>query len=184
MANTIPIESFFDQQAGGATIEEANRFKVAPKDTYNVKIVKAEGATWKADDPEKRRNVAHLTVHVMKGEKKIATVWPNVSWEERRNKKGNLDIPSRLWGQLAKALFPTDTQADLDSKKVGDVIDAALKYPVGAFITSGFAVPNPMNPKYTNTQTPRSPEEEKEYRTKGYKEVNELLSFSKAQEGK
>ena len=183
-SENVPIEQFFNQQASGALVEEANRFRAVPKDSYNVQIAKVEGKIWKADDPEKKRNVAQLTVNILKGDKKIATVWTNVSWEERRYKDGKLDMASRLWGQLQKSLFPTASGADLAAKTVGEVIEAATRFPVGAYVGAGYKVPQLDNPQFTNVRTPRTPEEETEYRTKGYKHVNEILSFSKHQEGR
>ena len=184
MAETVPIEQFFASKASEGLVAEANRFKVLQKDSYNGQIVKAEGKIWKADDPEKRREVAHLTLQIIKDGKKVSTLFPNISHQTRRNSKGYLDVPARLYGQLQRALWPTASQADLDQKTVGDVIEAALKFPVGVYVGRGFEVPDEKNPKFSNVRTPRTPEEEKEYREKGYKEVNEVMSFSKYQEGK
>lgn len=182
-ANTVPIEQFFNQQANSTLIEEANRYRTIPKDTYNVQVVKVEGKEWNYKDSGVRPG-AHLTVKVSKGDKIIATVFPDVSWVERRTKAGKLDRRSLLWGQLQKAAFSEATRADMDAKTVEDVIERIMKYPVGAYVTEAYLVPDPNNPQYTNSNTPRSEEEEKEYNERGYKKVNEILSFNKYQEGR
>lgn len=171
------------ERASPGLAKEASRFKVLEKANYVCQVEKVTYRTWLPNDPEKCRKVANIQVGILIDQRKAKTLWCNLSWMERRGANGGLDMPSRLYGQLQKALFPTATQADMDNMPVEHVFEVGLQYPVMGYVTTGYEVPNAKNPKYTNVQIPRSKVEAEAFIAQGYPEANTIISFNQYQEG-
>lgn len=91
----------------------------------------------------------------------------DASWETARDKRGKLDRPSMLWGQLIRALG-----LDPQNTGVGKVIEAGGSYPVSVYVTEAFKTPE-------GWRTARTPEQRREYRQRGFDGRNFVDSVSK-----
>lgn len=181
-SENTPIEQFFAEKAAasGNSVAEATRFRTAPKGSYTLQVTGAEGKTW--SNNTNTRNGAHLSVSILKGGRKIATAFTDVSWEEVRTQKGGLDGKYKLWVQWTKALFADKKADELAALTVQEVIGAMKSYPVSGYVAEQYVVPATDEDKAngytypTKKQTARTEEEEKQYREMGAKPVNTILN--------
>ena len=178
-----PIEQFFADKAASSSsaVREANASRTVQTGSYTLLVSKAEGKTW-SNETNVREGV-HFTLSILKGEKKIGTVFTDMSWIEARFKNGNLDTKSKLWLQLVKAThsdLKPDEQANLT---VQQVIDAATKYPFSGYVIEQYMVPatdeDKANGYYAEfkRKSAKTEDEAVEYRKAGYKVVNTLSNI-------
>jgi hypothetical protein len=182
-ALTVPLQQFYNEQASVGAMDEANRFRTVPTGSYTIQAKKAEGKVWPGNNGSQGtgdRNGARIQAEVLNEHgKKVGVVFFNVSWAERRTAKGYLDGPTKLYSNLAKALWPEKSASDLAALSPVTVIETALQYPVSAYITEKYRVPNPQSQYGFDNVTPRDDAEAATFRTAGYETVNNVLSISK-----
>lgn len=129
------IDELYNIPVDPAQVKEANAFRVVPAGSYQAIATKVDIQ----ENPETFRNPGRKGVRVQAsladndGNRK-GVVFFNASWEAIRDDKGRLDKDSKLWGQLVKAL-------DMGEKSVGEVIDAAQRYPFKVFVTVAYKRP-------------------------------------------
>ena len=175
-----PIEQFFADKAASSSnvVREANAPRTVQTGSYTLQASKAEGKTW-SNETNVREGV-HFQLSVLKGERKVGTVFADMSWQEARYKNGNLDTKSKLWLQLIKATNPDlkpDEQANLT---VQQVVDAATKYPFSGYVMEQYMVPATEDDKANGyymefkRKSAKTEDEAAEYRKAGYKVVNTL----------
>lgn len=175
-----PIEAFFADRAASSegALREANASRTVPTGSYTLQATKAEGKVW-SNETNKREGV-HFTIAIKKGEKRIGTVFPDMSWVEVRTKKGELDGKSKLWLQLTKAVYPEMKANEVKELTVQQVIDAALKYPFSGYVMEQFVTPATEEDKAsgwfmdTKKRSARTPEQTVEWTKAGYPKVNTL----------
>lgn len=172
-AQNIPLEELFSRYANASTITESNKFSTVPTGNYQLQVTKAEGKAY----PD--RELAHFTANVMIEGKRKGTVFFDASWQEKRNAKGYLDTPSRLWGQLGKALNPGQTDQQIADINAGELMKQAQAYPVMAFITESFRVPSATSSTGFTWDSPKDEATIKAYREKAYEAKNFVQSISK-----
>jgi hypothetical protein len=169
---TFNLEEYFNDFADRSAVLESNRFKTVPTGRYTLQVTKTEGRKYSDNRP-----LVHCTATIYgEGEKKLGTVFFDMSWVPARDKKGNLDSRFRLWTQAVKAMFPDLSPDEQASKPIGDVLNAIVKYPMKAFISESFQVTEDGVQRWSS---PRSDEETVDYKTKGYESRNFVQSLSK-----
>ena len=171
---TIALEEMFNEFATANMITEATKFGAAPTGSYDMRITKYEG---KERDGRKK---AHIQAAISAEGRKRGVVFFDISWVEGRTSSGKLDRESRLWGQLVQALFPDKAATALADMPVGEVLDLATKYQLRVFVTEAFKVPDATKNSGYAYITPRSEQELKDLRSKGYNSQNFVQSISKA----
>lgn len=190
---TFDVENYFHEFADASSMEEAARFKTFPSGNYMLNFTKQEGryfedagGWWKAAfgdgdvDPDWRKGI-RLSATVSDPQhdnKKVGFVNVEASWVEKRDKKtGNFDKLFVRWEQLTRVLFSGLSAKERAAKEVGEVLGAAMQYPVGAYIIESFQVPAiDGSSKWT---TPKSEEETRTYKLAGYKAANFVISLNK-----
>ena len=181
-SENTPIEQFFAEKAASSSnvVAEANRFRTAPTGSYTLQATTIEGKVW--TNETNVRKGAHLTVSILKGGKKIATAFSDVSWQEVRTQKGSLDNKSKLWLQYTRALFPDLKADELAALTTGEVIKAMQSYPVSGYVAEQFVVAATAEDKArgyfldTKKVTAKTEEDEKLYREQGSKVVNTIMN--------
>lgn len=174
-ARVVPLEEMFNEFASVGMIKEGNQRDNVPSGSYRLQVTK-----WEAREVEEsnggKRKFAHLTVTCTdKDGKRRGTIFPNVSWQTRRNEfDGKPDKQSRLYSQLAKAVFPTLTDIEIADKAVPTVMDTAMLYPVEGYVSERF------KDSEGNWYSAKTAEDAKAYREKGYDAISILNNFSKA----
>ena len=174
MPETFNLEEYFNEFADAGAMAEASRFRTLPTGSYPIQIKKHEGTKFNGSD----RLIVHFTADALnENGKKAATVFFNATWIPEKNDKGELDRVFKLWEQLTRALFPELKAEERSKKSVGEVINAAMSYPVKAYITESYHVPAiDGSKKWT---TPRTAEEVVQYKTAGYEARNYVQNIGR-----
>ena len=167
-AKVIPLEDMFNEYASAATVGEGNKRDNVPSGPYNMQVTKYEGREFEG------RKYAHLTISCFNevGQKR-GTVFTDVSWQERRDAQGKLDKKTRLYAQLAKALFATSTDNEIADKSVKEVLDTSLLYKINGYVSERF------KDQEGNWYNARTSDDAKAYREKGYDSMSLVTNFSK-----
>jgi hypothetical protein len=111
-------------------------------------------------------------VHNLETGKRAGSVGFDGSWEVHKTANGGLDKPSKLWGQLVKAL-------DMTEKPVGEVIQAIPSYPFEAYVTEVFVDETASDPK-EKWKTALSQEDREAFRKEGRSPRNFVQGIGKA----
>ena len=175
-SEVVSMEELFSQYAAETAIQEASRFATVATDKYPIQITKAEGRKY----PE--RTVAHFQADVLSTDgsnKKRATVFFDASWIEKRTEKGDQDRHFRLWNQISRAVYPELTDTQRAAKSVAETMEMASKYPLLAYITESYEVPDAKGPGRSGWLTPKNDEERARFKSAGYKARNLVQSVSK-----
>lgn len=183
----LSMDQLHQEYTDEAAAKEASAYPTLPRGSYNVKFDKVTPK--EGDDPEREdqfgRRYATLSGTITDGK---VTVRVNVdaSWQVYRvnpatkkseriteeNKNVALaeswlqDKSSKLWGQLV-------TVFEAGKKPVPEILELAKMYPVSVFVTENYQTPE-------GWRGPRTEEEAKTYREKGYTRKNFVQSISKA----
>ena len=97
---------------------DAKKFRVR-KGEYNMAIV----STRIQEDKNERRSIGIVGKLTNEGGKYRGTVFPEISWQYQNNRAGNLDLKSRLFGNLAAALgAPRGTELPDFIKGISDEV--------------------------------------------------------------
>jgi hypothetical protein len=180
MQGKASVEQFdlsqaFSEYADASAVAEANSFKTIPTATYTIQITKAVGQKFAGDD----RPLVHMTADVLDNGRKVSTVFFNASWvARRRDTDGRLDSNFTRWAQILRILYPELSDAERAKMSVTDVVDTAMKFPLGARITESFQVPN--GDGSLKWVTPRTADEAVQYRTAGLQARNFVQSITRA----
>lgn len=167
------IEQAFNEYASATALAEAGRYKTLPTSEYTIQIVKIEGKKFPGED----RPLAHATAQVLIDGVKRGTVFFDMSWVEKRNASGKLDGAFNKYAQAAKAMFPELSPEERASKPVGEVLKMVQQYPLRAYITESYRVPQSDGSlKWT---TPRTEEEATALRTTGAEVRNFVQNLGK-----
>lgn len=134
-AQTFDLNEMADQQTSDEMVKEANAFKTVPAGKYRLTTEKAEGRISGEKAPWGQGvKMLHLQVEA-KSETRKTKLFLDVTPIELRRENGKLFGPSKLWGNYVKAL-------DCQGQPFHVVLDAIQKYPVDAFVTESFKMPD------------------------------------------
>lgn len=153
------LTELFAQQTSDDLVKEANAFKTLPSGKYRLTAAKLEGRIASEKSPWPGQKMIHVQVSAQGAERK-GTLFIDLCVDPLRKENGKLEGPSKLWGQYVKAL-------DMVGHPAGEVIDALKLYPVDAFVTEAFKMPD------ATYQYPRNPDEQ----TKAIDEGGEPKNF-------
>lgn len=138
----ITIDTLFDRYTEDSQLREANALPTVRSGVYRARCLKYD---LRVDDREDTstpgRQSARLFVELRdrQTDERRGALGFSVSWEPHYLETANgrrLDSPSRLWGQLVKAL-------DAAGKSVGEILrDVLPNYPFDVFVDESFRMPD------------------------------------------
>ena len=171
-STTFNIEERFNEFASASASAEASAFPTVETNPYRLQVTKYEGKEFN-DHP-----YAHLTVSVQNedGSRKLATVFADITWVEKRYPDGKLIKEFKLYDQLTRALYPDLTVEQRTQKDLGQVLADATAYPVSGFVTEKFQTIDAEGKK--KWVSPKTADEKVGYRSKGFKAGNFIANFS------
>ena len=170
----LSMEELFDKRASQQMVAEANAFKTVPKGLYRLRATKYE-----ASKNDAGRVTIWFSVDILDPEgKRLAKGSIKASPDEGRSAKGYLDTQSKIYGQLTKALFTPEEQADVN---VPTLIQTFMTTPVDGFVALSFKGPKDPMTGYPTWNDPQSDAEEMEFRKRGYSPTNIIRSVQKIQ---
>ncbi len=178
-ARKMSLEELFEKRASQQMISEANAFKTVDKGMYRLRASKYDISETNYDG--NLRTTIWFSVDILDNEgKRLAKGSIKISPDEVRTKKGNQDTQTKLFGQMAKALFP-----DLDDEgragiSAAEVVQTFMTTPVDGFVAKQYQGPKDPQTGYPTWVNSDTEAEELECKKKGYKAVNIIRSVQKA----
>lgn len=139
----LDLSALHDIYTSEEQVKEATAFKTLPTGAYRFHVEKADPRTDDRPDSETPgRQTARITAAAfdpLTGDRKGTTFF-NVSWQpfKREDRAGILkqDGPTKLWGQLVKALEAQD-------QSVADVVQTTIySAPVDGFLIESMKMPD------------------------------------------
>lgn len=161
----------FGNFASTNMINEATAFKTVKSGTYDIQVNK----TYEFNETE---GFARVGGKAIAGGIPQGTVFFRLQWKEARGTTGKLKIGCRLYAQVLKALYPTKSVEELSHIDAKDVIADLEKFPVRAFISEYYSIPDATNQYGSRRTTPKTPEEVKAALEAGGTPKNEVLTIT------
>lgn len=181
--STLTTDELFQQYTTKAQVDEAGRFKTVPKGSYTFRAESYEPRlgdkpTYEGSDrpnPMFERRFAHVFFRLEdKDGNKKGSIYLDLSWECKRitegQNTGELDKPSKHWGQIVKAL-------KMESESVGAVLEALKQYPVVGYITEYWVRGEGESREFGDA--PKNDEERAALLEAGYEPRNAVQNFSR-----
>ena len=162
----INIDDLYNKFTSDEQIKESFEKFTAPTGRYLFAASKVTAELASDKSPWPGREIVRVFGKLMDEEgKRKASVGFDASWDLRRTDKGAADRPSKLWGQLARALA-------MEKASVQEVINATSQYPFSVYVTEGFKTPE-------GWRTARDSESRSTFRKAGYEARNFVDSVAK-----
>lgn len=171
----MSMEELFEKRASQQMVSEANAFKTVPKGVYALRATQ-----YKANKDEKKENRTTIWVSVdLLNEQgvRLAKSSFKMSPDERRSAKGFLDGQSKLYGQVLKALWPNESDAERANHSAGEVVQLILQTPLQGFVSLTFKGPKNTETGWNEWLDAKDEAEEAEFRKRGYQPSNMVRSI-------
>ena len=130
---TFDPATLFTRHAEAEAVKEANAFRTLPSGTYRLTTKKIEYRVGSPQSPWPDAELLHLQVDAVSPDRR-GVLFFDISYQTLRRPDGSLDKPTKLWGQYEKAL-------GVEGKNAGEVAEAITLYPVDAYVTESFRLP-------------------------------------------
>jgi hypothetical protein len=165
---TFDLNTLHEKRAEEAVVREANAYRTLRTGNYRLTVEKAEGRIASEKSPWPGTEMVHLQVDakpLIEGERG-GKLFVDITYVTLRKQDGQLDGPSKLWGQYEKALGCT-------GKSAGEVVESIRLYPVDGYVTESFKTP-------MGYRTPKTEEERAEFMKSGFEPRNFLQNVRAA----
>ena len=171
----MSMEELFEKRASQQMVSEANAFKTVPKGVYGLRATQ-----YKATDDNGRTNI-WVSVDILgeDGTRKAKSSF-KMSPDEKRTAKGFLDGKSKIYGQVLKAIWPNESDADRAAHSAGEVVQLILQTPLQGFVSLTFKGPKDPATGWNAWLDAKDDAEEAEFRKRGYQPTNMVRSIQAA----
>lgn len=166
--DTPDIEVLFQQRTPATEVAEAARFRTLKTGPYLLTPEQAEFQLAGEKSPWPGRQIVHIRVQATEGGESRGRMFFDASPESRRDAKGELDRPAKLWRQLISVY-------QMGDKSDGDVYTTLTtqKWPFNGYVTEAFRKPE------GGWVSARTEADRKEYLEAGYEPSNFVQTISK-----
>jgi hypothetical protein len=169
----MSMEELFEKRASQQMVSEANAFKTVPKGVYGLRATQ-----YKANSDSDNRTIIWVSVDILgeDGTRKAKSSF-KMSPDEGRSAKGFLDGKSKIYGQVLKALWPHESDAERAMHSAGEVVQLVLQTPLQGFVTLTYKGPKNPETGWNEWLDAKDEAEELEFRKRGYTPTNMVRSI-------
>lgn len=161
----------FEKVASQALISEANQFRTVSAGTYLLRKNKHDA--YVADG----RTIVDFRMDIIGQDgKKKASAKLSISPDVKRTANGYLDGKAKLFGQLTRALWPTESNEQRASHSLGEIVETLGQTPIDGYVALTFRGPKDPVSGQSVFVDAGTPEEEVSFRSRGYEPMNLIRS--------
>lgn len=166
--DTPDIEVLFSQRTPATEVTEASRFRTLKTGPYLLAPEQAEFQLAGEKSPWPGRQIVHIRAQATEDGQARGRVFFDASPESRRDAKGELDRPAKLWRQLIGVY-------QMGDKSDGDVFTTLTtqKWPFNGYVTEAFRKPE------GGWVSARTEADRKEYLEAGYEASNFVQNITR-----
>lgn len=174
----MSMEELFEKRASQQMVSEANAFKTVPKGVYGLRATQYKATSDVDKDTGAERTNIWVSVDILgeDGTRKAKSSF-KMSPDERRTAKGFLDGKSKIYGQILKAIWPLESDAERATHSAGEVVQLILQTPLQGFVSLTFKGPKDPATGWNAWLDAKDDAEEAEFRKRGYQPTNMVRSI-------